>query len=396
MSDTDAPTRRGFLRTACSHCIGAGAVGTLLPSFAQGAADSTLVPARFSRPLIESDEGGLWALMDREETKLRRGSFVIRDEALNNWARDLVCKLGGDHCPDIRVHLVRTPHFNASMAPNGMMQVWSGLLLRAENEAQLAAVIGHELGHYLERHTLQRMQDMKNKAALGTFLAVFGLAGAIASIGVYATAFAFSREQEERADRFGMHLMKRAGYDGAQAAQVWDNLLGEMKIRGGDDVGKRSVMFGTHPPVENRRDELLKLAGNEGGNLGADTYQKMIAPHRLDWLKDEVRRGQFEESLILFGRMLKARPDDAEVLYARGEAYRHRDGEGDLLLALDDLTRATAFDAAPVDSYRALGYLHRKRSDAGAAHAAFERYLALAPESPDAGIIKTYLTQAKP
>ncbi len=396
MSLVPAIGRRGFLRTACKHCVGLGAMGTLLPAFSQTTPDALQVPARFSRPAIESDEGGLWALMDREETKLRRGSFVIRDDALNAYVRDVVCNLAGEHCPDVRVHVVRTPLFNASMAPNGMMQVWSGLLLRAENEAQLAAVLGHELGHYLERHTLQMMQDIKGKAALGMFFAAFGLVGAIASIGVYASAFAFSREQEERADRFGMHLLKRAGYDGTQAAQVWDNLLGELKVRGGEDVGKRSILFGTHPPVANRRDALLRLAGEPGGRLGTQEYQKMIAPHRLEWLRDEVRRGQYEESLALFGRMLKARADDAEVLFARGEAYRLRDADGDVQAALDDLMRATALEAAPADSYRALGYLHRKRADAAAASEAFEKYLTLAPDSPDAGIIKTYLTQAKP
>ena len=320
----------------------------------------------------------------------------MRDEALGTYLQDLICRLGGEHCPDIRVHVVRSPHFNASMAPNGMMQVWSGLLLRVENEAQLAAVLGHELGHYLERHTLERLRDMKNRAAFGQFLGMFGLVGALAQLGVLATMFAFSREQEQRADRFGIKLMQRAGYDGTQAAQVWDNLLGEMRITGGEDVGKRSLMFATHPPAGNRRDELLQLAGSSGGQLRTAPLQRVIAPHRLDWLGDEIRRGQYEESLVLFGRMLEANPGDAQVLFARGEALRLRDAPGDLDLALNDLARATAAEGAPADAYRALGLVHQRRSDTEAAGAAFKKYLVAAPQSADASLIRTYLQEQKP
>jgi len=55
---------------------------------------------------------------------------VHASDALLDYVQAIACRLGGDHCPDIRVHLVRTPLFNASMAPNGMMQVWTGLMLR--------------------------------------------------------------------------------------------------------------------------------------------------------------------------------------------------------------------------------------------------------------------------
>lgn len=396
MTVPTATGRRGFLRSACRHCVGLSALGLGLPGLAQPGADAHPIPARFARPSLETDEGGLWAIMDREETRLRRSSFAVRDEGLASYLLDLVCRLGGEHCPDIRVHVVRTSHFNASMAPNGMMQVWSGLLLRVENEAQLASVVGHELAHYLERHTLERLRDAKNRAAFGQFLGLFGLAGAIAQLGVLASMFAFSREQEERADRFGMRLVQRAGYDGAQAAQVWENLLGELKITGGEDVGKRSLMLATHPAVANRRDELLRLAGQQGGKLGTAEYQRAIAPHRLGWLMDEIRRGQFEESLVLFSRLLRTNPDDAQTLFARGEVYRLRGAPDDYQLALDDLTRAANLDRAPAETFRSLGLAHKRRTDGTAATAAFERYLALAPDAPDAGLIKTYLTETKP
>ena len=136
-------------------------------------------PARFARPDIATDEGGLWSLMDREETRLRRSPFSLRDPRLRDYVQDIACRLAGEHCPDVRVYLVQTPLFNASMAPNGMMQVWTGLMLRVDNEAQLAAVLGHEIGHYLSRHSLERLRDVKSRAAFGQFLGLLGVAGAV-------------------------------------------------------------------------------------------------------------------------------------------------------------------------------------------------------------------------
>jgi predicted Zn-dependent protease len=398
MMTTPAPRRRAFLRSACRHCLGLGALASGLPVLAQEAnfTKPFQVPGRFSRPAVESEEGGLWSLMDREEARLRRSPLAIRDPALSKYLGDLTCRLTDGHCPDIRVHVMRTPVFNASMAPNGMMQVWSGLLLRIDNEAQLAAIIGHELGHYLERHQLERLRDAKNKAVLAQLVGlVGGWAGAVGKIGILASSFAFSREHEDRADRLGMRLMQQAGYDGGEAPRVWDNLLAELKITGGEDVGSRSALFATHPPAGNRRDVLLKLAGAAGGSTGATEYQRVVAPMRFGWLQDEIRRGQYEESLVLFDRLLGREPADAQLRYARGEVYRLRGEPDDLPHALDDLARATAAVKAPAEAFRSLGLVHQQRADAPAAVQAFERYLALAPEAPDAGMVKAYLSELK-
>ncbi|WP_332815575.1 M48 family metallopeptidase [Ramlibacter sp.] len=391
--------RRAFLRSACRHCaaLGLGGAGLSAPALAQApVAEPTLPPARLARPALDTDEGGLWALMDREETRLRRSPFVVRDKTLAAYLEQLVCRLGGEHCRDVRVHVVRTPVFNATMAPNGMMQIWTGLLLRVENEAQLAAVLGHEIGHYLERHQLELLRAAKDRAAAGQVLGLFGLAGAVASLAVVASGFAFSREQESRADAIGMRLMQAAGYDGRQAAQVWDNLLGELEVTGGEDAGRRSVMMATHPPAADRRDELLRLAGAGEGRIGADEFEQAMAPHRLGWLQEEIRRGQFEESLVLFRRMLARRPGDAQVQFARGEVYRQRDGQGDLELARQDLRAASAAASPPTEAFRSLGLVLRRLADPAGAALAFEQYLALAPQAVDAALIRQYLTELKP
>jgi beta-barrel assembly-enhancing protease len=398
--DLRQTSRRTWLRSTCLHCVALGGVFSGLNAQAQ-----TVVPPeadlnkRFERPPIDTDEGGMWAMMDREETRLRRSPLVIRDAELNKYLQDMVCQLTQTHCPDIRIHVVRTPWFNASMAPNGMMQVWSGLLLRVENEAQLAAVLGHELAHYLERHSIERLRDFKNKAAVAQFIGMFGLVGAIGQLGVLASAFAFSREHETRADRLGMKLLQQGGWSGEEAPKVWGNLLEEVKVLGGEDAGKRSPMFATHPAIEDRRTELIKLIA-PGGQSKPLALAKILEKHRMSWVQDEVRRGQFEESMVLFGRMIKTNPQDEMALYGRGESFRLRAGQNDMDKALADFQAITTRDAPErkdiPEAWRSLGLVHQQRKDAVSAAQAFEKYLSLAPDAADANLIKHYLTELKP
>src|SRR5207253_8580503 len=93
---------------------------------------------------------------------------------------------------------------------NGMMQVWSGLMLRVDNEAQLAAVLGHEIGHYLARHSVEQLRDAKSRSAFGMFIGMFGAVGAAGQLGLYAGMFAYSREHESQADSIGVLLMRKA------------------------------------------------------------------------------------------------------------------------------------------------------------------------------------------
>jgi len=379
--------RRGFL-AAGGACCGLAVPGAAL---AQGA---WAAPQRFSRPDIATDEGGLWAIMDREERNLRRSPFVIRDRTLSDYVQGIACRLAGDHCPDVRVHVVNTPLFNANMAPNGMMQVWSGLLLRVENEAQLAAVIGHEIGHYLEKHTLERLRDAKSASAFAQFIGLFGLVGAIGQLAVLAGMFSYSRDQERRADVIGAALMHRAGYDAGEAARVWANLLLEMKARPDGDPAAHSPMFATHPPAEERSETLTRLAASlPGGETRAETWEQKIRPFRREWLSEEIKRGQHEESIALLTRLSAGAARLPDYRYARGEVYRLRAKEGDLDLALADFQAATALGGEPPETHRALGFVYRARRQPAEAKASFLRYLDLAPAAPDQAMIKSYVEE---
>ncbi|WP_430434427.1 M48 family metalloprotease [Methyloversatilis sp.] len=381
--------RRDLLCSCCS-----GALLSLLPSLARAAYD---MPARFERPDIATDEGGLWAMMDREEEKLRHSRFLLGDAELQRYVSDIACRLAGNHCPDMRVYLVRTPFFNASMAPNGMMQVWSGLLLRASNEAQLAAVLAHEVGHYLKRHSLERMRDARSKSALAQFVGMaLGVAGAggvgsIAQLGVLAGMFAFSRENEREADAIGLDLMYQAGYDPMEASRVWAQLIDE---KDGESSGG-TVLFATHPASTERRDTLAQAAGKLGhehdGAAHADRYRAAIAPVRLAMLQDELRRRVPDSSLRLFDRLMATQSRDGQLLYARAEALKARNDAGDAEQAMTALEEAESLPDTPPEAQRLRGQLLRTRGDHDGARAAFNRYLELKPTAPDAPMMRSYV-----
>ena len=349
-------------------------------------------PPRFARPELTTDEGGLWAMMDRSETQLRRSPFLMRDAGLHKFVSDIACRLGGEHCSDIRVYVVRNPLFNANMAPNGMMQVWTGVLLRMENEAQIAAVLSHEIAHYLERHALERLRDTKSASAFGQFLSIFGAVGTLGQLAVLAGMFSYSREQELAADRIGVSLMSHAGYDAREAISVWRNLLAESKAKSGADAESAVPIFATHPDVEERLRVLRAITGeSSNGTIGSEAWYTIANVFYSLWVEDEIARGQHDESIALFSRMIGNAPDRAALLTARGEVYRLRARNEDLDLAMADFQAASAIADAPAETYRGLGLIQRRRGQPGEAVQNFRRYLEMAPEAADAPMVRSYV-----
>ena len=388
VSATLSLSRRRWLQWGCAHC-------TVLPGAASLAQTEWMAPPRHARPELTGDEGGLWALMDREETRLRRSTFVLREPTLRNYLSGLACKLAGEHCPDLRVYAVRTPLFNASMAPNGMMQVWTGLLLRVDNEAQLAGVLGHEIGHYLQRHSIERLRDAQARSAFATLLVPFGLIGLVGQLGAMAGLLAYSREHEREADRIGIALMVKSGHDPREASKVWLNMRSELAAGPAGDPAKRSVMFATHPGVEERQALLEQLASGLGGFVGESEYQAIIEPMLWDLLEDELKRAQYDESIVLLDRHCAKRPQRGDVRWFRGEARRLRAQGNDSELAVEDFNAALALDKAPAQAHRSLGFIYRTQGRKQDAAAALTRYLEAMPAATDAGMVQSYLSELK-
>lgn len=357
------------------------------------------------QPQSNSLEGGLWQVVDQMEKDIRHSPLRITEPGINTYLTNIACKLAGQHCSDLRVYVVDTPHFNASMAPNGMMQIWSGLLLRCRNEAELAAVIGHEIGHYVRRHSLQQLENASNQAAFAAFAGVVltgmsgvnmtGLTQAIA----LANIFAFSREQEAEADRLGLELMSDAGYAPIAAAQIWQGLVEEMDAgltadERQEERTKRDVWTATHPTPDSRIRALRTQAaskGSSGQRFAEQRYLTALQPHRDAFMETELRLQRFDRTLVLIDRMQAAYPQDPQIRFYRGEVYRRRNDATDERRALQAYGEAIELDLAHGRSWRGLGIIHRRAGRTGKAREAFRNYLQYEPEATDRLMIQSYL-----
>src|SRR6476660_1761715 len=208
----------------------------------------------------DRDEQGLWKEMDRAEEEIAGSNLLIEDPKLTGYLRDLIGKVGGPAAKGFRIYLARIPEFNAMMFPSGFAVVFSGLLLRMRNEAQLAGVIAHESGHFLRRHMIRSWRDQKRKSdifAIGAMAAGVAGAGAgvylgdyvqLAQLGTILSLFAYSRAMEAEADAMGARLIEEAGYSPIEMANVWEQLIGEEEAsaRYRRKRRRRGTLFDTH------------------------------------------------------------------------------------------------------------------------------------------------------
>lgn len=351
------------------------------------------------RPDIESEEAGLWMMMDREEKKIARSGRLVRAPDLNRYVKSIVCKVAKEYCGDFRVYVVQAPSFNASMAPNGIMIIHSGFLLRVRNEAQLAAVIGHEIAHYLRQHSAQRLKDIRKKTGAATVVQLAALAvgaggvGELAYLATLGSVQSFSRENEREADGYGLALMVRAGYDPNEASKIWQRVIRERdanpKYKGHD------AFLSTHPQSE-ERDETLQVLAETVENAhelrtGEKDYQKAIAPYRDQFLSAEVAKRKGENSLALFDILLEDGYRPGEIHFYRGEYYRHRRADDDFDKAISAYRKAIAEGDAPSKLYKSLGLVLRKQKKHDEAKHAFQTYLDLEKDAPDRNLIQSMI-----
>jgi predicted Zn-dependent protease len=341
--------------------------------------------------------------MDRIESKLKTSGRVVTHPALNAYVRQIVCKIDPVRCQDIRIYIVDTPHFNASMAPNGCMQVWTGLMLRAENEAQLAYVLGHEMAHYVRRHTLQQWRTVRDTSSALAFLSLataaagVGFVGDMAQLVAIGAIFAYSRDQEREADEIGFETMAKADYEPVQASQIWGDLLAE------DEAGgklSKSVFFATHPTTTERIATLKNLADKtakerSSWTSGQEAYLNAIKPFRKEWLREEVHKGNYNGSMVLLNRLLKSQGDSAELHFFLGELYRLRGEKDDSENARAEYRKALQLGNPPPEVYRSLGVVCLRMGDAQEARDSFEGYLKMNPDASDRQIIESYINRLR-
>lgn len=344
----------------------------------------------------DADERGLWQMVDEQERALRTSPAVIRDVELNAYVRGVLCRVVGEaKCRDVRVYVMRTPQFNASMAPNGMLQVWSGLLLRTQNEAQLAAVLGHEYRHFEQRHTVRLWREVRSKTNAAGWLNMLPFGGVV-GLGLLVSVFGFSREMEREADEGGLKLMADAGYDTRQAALVWERLRNEMdasatarktKSRKDSDRG----IFEMHPPSAERVRYLADGARRQPGMVDvtrAENFRRAMAGFWPIFVDDQLKLNDFGASEYLLGSLASG-GWTPELLYARGELYRRRAAAGDLASATGFYNEAIAAGGTVPELWRGRGLAQIKlgRSEAGKSDLA--EYLKRAPQATDRAMIVT-------
>ena len=356
------------------------------------------------RPPAGTDEAELWYIMERAERDLRESPYLVRDPALNDYLRKVTCKVTADYCKDLRLYVLDVPYFNASMAPNGIMVLWTGSLLRTQNEAELALVLGHEFGHYRERHTLQQWRKVKKGSA---FLSVFGivtagvgagLAGMAADLIGTATLSKFSRDKERQADRIGFDILHAHGYDTGAGVTLWEGMLREEQAR---DYGKPLPVFASHPRTRERLEDLRAAAaavtasGAPAGHLHRDEYRAVMKPFLRHWLDNELSRRMFNSSIQVISDLRKTSAGEDLGLYTfyLGEAYRRRNKAGDLAQAATLYASATTEPGAPPDAWREHGLALRAAGRRAEAAAALRRYLTDLPDAPDRAFVANYLSE---
>lgn len=348
-------------------------------------------------PPAETVEAGLWMQADRAEAQLASSGRVVPDPELQAYVQKLACRLAGDHCGDLRVYVLRQPNFNAFMMPNGTMAVWSGLLLRCENEDQLATVVGHEIGHYLRRHQVQKWETLRNSLTAAQLFGVVsaGLGvplGGFATLGAYGHVMAYSRALEREADTLGFQAMSDQGYDPHQAARIWRNLIAEREAAEEDAP---DPFFASHPPSEERMEtleEMAKTAAPSAARKADDgRFETLVARHRATWLEDEIDLGHYKQMQVVLDRLKKSGRSPGVVWYYQGEALRRDTEVEDKSEAVTALRQALTYDDVPAAAHRSLGLLLQREGNRTGARRAFENYLAAAPDADDGAMIEFYI-----
>jgi predicted Zn-dependent protease len=217
------------------------------------------------------------------DQSIRQEFKVLNDPAIQSYVNEVGTRVAS-HADRRDVSYTFTvlddDAVNAFAAPGGWIYVTSGLLKAATNEAELAAVLGHEVGHVVGRHSVRRLQ-----AAYGIGLAadlVTGNSQTLQTIIGVATSVVLlknSRDDEFQADEFGLKYAAAAGYDPGQMLAFFQTLL---QMQGSASPQGVAGWFSTHPATEDRiarGEQLLSLYPPAGGQpeIGAERFRTATA-----------------------------------------------------------------------------------------------------------------------
>lgn len=351
------------------------------------------------------DEQRLWNRSREEQAKLDRSGYLYEDPELAAYVNDVARKLVPEQVRSqgivIEIRILKNPLLNAFAYPNGVIYVHTGILVKMENEAQLAALLGHEMSHTIHRHAVESYRNLQNTSAvmaaaqiaMAPFGAYGSLAGMVGVLGATAAVSGYSRSRESEADVTGLELMVAAGYDPREAPRLFKHLkkdLEEQKIA-------EPFFFGSHPRLQERIENtnflLETMYSGVRGFAGVDTFNQNISALLLVNTESDIAVGRFISGRKSIDKYIALHPNRAEGHFYLGELYRQRGEGSDADLALASYTAAVRCDPAYPAAYKGIGLVCYKQHRREQARNAFQTYLRLNPAAGDAPYIRRYLRE---
>jgi predicted Zn-dependent protease len=363
-----------------------------------------LIPPGYT-PEEAADEKGLWMEFEEMEQSLNKSALLIRDPELVNYVSGIVCRVAGPYCNDFRVYLVRNPGFNASMTATGMMQIWTGLIVRATSTDEIAAVVGHEIAHYTRLHSLERLRKLKSKMTAASFFdlgfaVLTGVSAPLGQASAIMSFLSFNRDQETEADLLGTRMLAEAGYDPHASYAVWYKIL--MEEEAAVVKGRKPGMFSqTHPNSADRASYLEDFVntwfGPPASSGGPDPeLLRVLNDNYYLLMEDQIDTNRFGRTEEILRRHAEMGVDPGVLHFFHGEMYRQRGADGDDQMALSAYTKATEQQRVPAEAWKNLGYLYLKKKDMQKAQANFRQYLVAEPDASDRAMIEFYLEEESP
>ncbi|MCB1788459.1 MAG: M48 family metalloprotease [Gammaproteobacteria bacterium] len=280
---------------------------------------------------------------------------------------------------------------NAWALPGGKISINRGLLVELRSEAELAAVLAHEIVHAAARHSAQSIERgvFLQGALVAAGVALgdsqyrdVGMLGA--GLGAQLTNQKYGRDDESEADLYGMRYMVRAGYDPAAAVGLQETFV---RLAEGKQSNWLEGLFASHPPSRERvaaNRALVAELGNPGGEIGQADYQRAIARLKrnrpayeaYDAALAAFKKDDLRTALNKVEEAIRIEPKEASFYGLRGEIKLAQEHPGE---ARADLDRAVSLNPDYFRPYLARGMARRVAGDSRGATSDFERSLALLP-----------------
>jgi Zn-dependent protease with chaperone function len=258
----------------CATSTAPGAVGVTRPQLmiVPSAAVAARAAEGYARMSVEASQAG------------RLNTDAALTARVRGVGQQLIA-VAGSFRPDVagwpwEINVIQSAELNAFCMPGGKIAVYSGLVERLKlTDAEIAAVMGHEISHALREHSREKISQQTLSEAVVTAIANTGnrnagAHGALAALGSKLfLQLPFSREMELEADVMGLELMARAGFDPAEAKNVW--------VKMQQASSSRSVeFFNTHPDNERRISALAEAEGKVRGLYAAGRGGTQVAGDR--------------------------------------------------------------------------------------------------------------------